>query len=177
METRVLASTAIAVLVSVLFSPRLASAQGCVTMAMGSCRVRLHYRNNPSNADKFVVKCDGVSLGAGSNGIEPTTEGLTFLLSNLSGPCFSDTIAPGSIVRRGVNGGFYYNSPTKDGPGLRLFRLKGSRSAVGQFRMRAKATAADIQCLSGPPRVGLTIGGDCGTIACTERRPALYDCP
>jgi hypothetical protein len=175
MRTLVLSGIVFAASIAVVVPPRPAHAQGCVTMALGACKVRLRFRQFAGGLDKFVAKCDGMTLGAGSDGIAPVLESVTFSLSSAAGPCFSHTLAPGDILRRGLHGGYYYNTPVKGSPGLRRLRLK-ARSA-GQWHLRATANAADLQCLGGPPIIGLTIGDDCGSVSCTERKPTLYDCP
>jgi hypothetical protein len=157
--------------------PAEAGAPACEAMAIASCKVKLKYRPTPAGVDKFVVKCDGITLGAASNGMDPVVEGLTFSLSNVGGPCFSDPLAPGAVFRRGLHGNWYYINRVQGGsPGLRLLRLGGTRTP-GALRLRATANAADLQCLIGPPVIGLTVGDDCGSITCTERRPGLFDCP
>jgi hypothetical protein len=144
-------------------------------MSAAGCRVRALFRHSPTGVDKFRIHCDHIALGPGSNGIDPNAEGATLSLADPGGPCFSETIAADDFIRRGLSGGWAYNGP-KGGPGLRTVRLKPNR-ITGEFRLRVTSKSADLQCLSGAPVLGLTIGDDVASQPCSEIRGGVYECP
>jgi 6-phosphogluconolactonase len=102
----------------------------------------------------FELK-DFFTLGTNSNGIDPLTENVTLQI----GP-FSATIPAGSF-KQDPNGKFAFKGEINE------IRLEVQIIAAGNniYTLKAEGKGADLDCLSNPVTVGLTIGIDSGSTA------------
>jgi|AMFO01.1.fsa_nt_gi hypothetical protein len=150
-------------------------AQTCLPITLTDCTVRLKFRTFPSGVDRFRVACKHMLLDPATNGIDPVGEGLTFTIADANGPCFSETIPPGAMLRKAS--AWKYKSADGRAPGIRRIRLRANKKNDKDFKIVVKSRSADLQCLSTAPIIGVTIGDDCGTQTCVLRRGTVYECP
>ena len=137
-------------------------AQQCVPVTLTDCKVDVHFRAGAVPADVFSAHCM-VTLGAGSNGIDPVSEGIRLMLSDAdsplcSAPCFDHVVVPQRFGRC-----WRYRQPDHAAPGLRMLKLCDVDPGRGVYRLTARSNRTNLQCLNGPAlyALGLTIGDDC----------------
>jgi hypothetical protein len=140
-------------------------AGSCVQASLTNCRVGVRFRGRPAARDRVNVRCT-LTLGDGTNGINPFAELARFAVTDADSPtctepCFQQTVQP---VRRGKC--WVYAQPSS-ASGLRRMKLCDLDAAHGIYRFSARAGRTDLQCLNTPRpyAVDLTIGDDC-TTAC-----------
>ena len=156
-------------------SPSSVQAQACDPISMSDCTVKLRFRALPDGVDRFVVICQHATQSPTGNGINPVTEGVTFELQDqLGGACFSETIASNKFLR--TSSGWEYKSDAGNTAGIRRARIKQDKGFALDNKLSVKSKAADLQCLSSAPVIGLTIGDDCGTKTCVLRSGTVYEC-
>lgn len=158
-----------------LASPGRAHGQQCEPLTFEDCRLRIVLRRG---LERFAVRCT-FRLGSGSNGIEPSSEGVTLSLVDGSGAssCVEDTVIP---TRRG---GRWIYRETESGPaGIQVLKLSQRDAATALYRVVALGRRADASCPGVRPwQLRLTLGGDCGTFVCPPEQtprcrvvPSLY---
>jgi hypothetical protein len=118
----------------------------------------------------FLALGGVLTLGLGSNGIDPLAEPVTLTLTDADGPFYSVTLPPGAMHRQGSSFLFTDNKGTLAN-GLRSLRLKPG--TPGSVQVFATARGAD---LGGADRqevtITLQIGDDTGAQTVLLRRVA-----
>ena len=101
------------------------------------------------------------TLGAGSDGIKPTTEALTLQLGS-----FSAALPPGSLKR--THAGPYAFQGVVNGVHLQV--EIAPRSSDNTYRFKAEGYGSGLNGIAGPVSFGLTIGDDSGTTTVVPQR-------